>query len=74
MSRLYDAKRWKTFAEFRAFLETTPNPVVLLEGTRQLTESEAAPLVALGRKLATELPNVVVCINAPIGKAKEHRR
>ncbi|MFA5193830.1 MAG: hypothetical protein WC740_24230 [Verrucomicrobiia bacterium] len=58
MSNLYDARRWKSLGELRAFLETTSNPVVLLEGTRQLSASESGPLVTLGRKLATELPTV----------------
>jgi hypothetical protein len=58
MNTLYHADRWKSVAELRAFLDTTQNPVVLLEGTRQLSEADAVHLVALGRKLATELPTV----------------
>jgi hypothetical protein len=58
MNTLYQTNRLKSVAELKTILETAQNPVVLLEGTRQLSEAESAPLVALGRRLATELPAV----------------
>jgi hypothetical protein len=59
MKTIYEAERWRSVAELRSYLEAASQPVVLLEGTRQLPESERGSLVALGKMLAAELPAVI---------------
>ena len=55
----YESRAWKTLASVRDYLSSRETPVILLEGTRQLPDADRPSLVALGRLLATELPQAV---------------
>lgn len=55
----YETGVWKTLNSFRHHLSPHAAPVILLEGTRQLTDDDRPALVDLGRLLATELPTAV---------------
>ncbi len=46
------------YDEFQALVRGSSSPVVLLEGTRKLPDADRASLVALGAKLARDLPEV----------------
>ena len=50
---------WKTLANLQTYLADRRDPVILLEGTRQLPEEDRPALVALGRLLATQMPTAL---------------
>lgn len=47
------------FEQFQQLMLSHKNPVVLLEGTRDLPDSDRPKLVALAQFLATQFPHVV---------------
>lgn len=47
------------FADFRKLIESRPQPVVLLEGRREIPQEHRARMVALAALLAREFPAVV---------------
>lgn len=55
----YQSRAWQTLASVRDYLAGHQPPVILLEGTRQLPAADRPALGALGRLLATALPQAV---------------
>lgn len=59
MKPLYEAKTFASVADLKSAIGNQVQPVILVEGTRDLPEADRPLLVELGRLLAQKLPHAV---------------